>query len=167
MKEVNSMVFFWGKDDPFSNFYYTPFKHKNILFKWSEQAVMYEKAMLFGSIQVAKEILRAPTPQACKQLGRSRKIAFNQDVWDEQKETVYFNVLLSKFSNPKLKKVLLETNDKLLAEASPYDKIWGIGYAWDHPNALYPDRWKGQNLLGKVLMDVRETLKVNAEGNVE
>jgi ribA/ribD-fused uncharacterized protein len=159
MKVTDKFVFFWGKQDIYSNFYYMPFKHQGILFKWSEQAVMYRKAMLFGATKIAQQILKAQTPDECKKLGRSRQIAFSEDVWIENRENVYKEVLLDKFSTPILKKRILETVDKTLVEASPFDKIWGIGLADDHPYAEVPNKWKGLNLLGKILMEVRSELQ--------
>lgn len=158
MRETDKFVFFWGNDDIYSNFYYSPFKHQGILFKWSEQAIMYRKAKFFGADAIANQILKAQTPKQCKDLGRSRAIPFNETTWVAVRELIYKEVLLDKFSNPHLKSKLLETGDKLLVEASPFDKIWGIGLAEDHPHAENPSKWRGLNLLGKVLMVVRNNL---------
>ncbi|WP_180242469.1 NADAR family protein [Bacillus sp. AFS029533] len=158
MRETNHFVFFWKGDDIFSNFYYAPFIHQGIEFKWSEQAVMYRKAKLFGADEIALQILKAKTPKMCKDLGRSRQIPFREDVWKNARETIYKEVLVDKFSVPKLKAKLLATGDKILAEASPYDTIWGIGYAENHCYAEDPAKWIGLNLLGKVLMEVRGEL---------
>lgn len=161
MRETNEFVFFWGNNDIYSNFFFSPFKHKGIMFRWSEQAIMYRKAKLFGADKIAQQILKAQTPKACKDLGRSRQIPFNEMVWEDNKQTLYKEVLLDKFSNPSLKKKLLSTGSKTLVEASPFDKIWGIGLAEDHPHAEIPSKWRGLNLLGKVLMEVREELGVS------
>lgn len=159
MKVTNEFVFFWGKEDVFSNFYYSPFKHQGILFKWSEQAVMYRKAKLFGADKIAEQILKAQTPKACKDLGRSREIQFDELVWYENREHIYKEVLLDKFNSSKsIKEKLIQTMGKTLVEASPYDKIWGIGLSADHPHAEIPSKWKGLNLLGNVLMEVRAEL---------
>ena len=91
-------------------------------------------------------------------MGR-RQIPFGEKVWFENRERIYFEVLLDKFSNPKLKQTIIATGDKTLVEASPYDKIWGIGIDCNHPDATQPDKWKGLNLLGKVLMKVRQELE--------
>ena len=56
----------------------------------------------------------------------------------------------------------MATGDSILVEASPVDKIWGIGLAADNPDAQNPLKWKGQNMLGFALMEVRDELqKVN------
>lgn len=73
---------------------------------------------------------------------------------------IYKEVLLDKFSsNEVIKAQLIDTMDKILVEASPYDKIWGIGLADNHKDVENHSKWRGQNLLGKVLMEVREELK--------
>ena len=163
MRTTDKFVFFWGNNDIYSNFLYSPFKHNGIVFKWSEQAIMYRKAMLFGAKDVAQSIVKAQTPKACKDLGRSRKIPFDNLVWDNKKMNIFKEVLLDKFSNPKLKQQLLATGDRILVEASPFDKIWGIGLDENHPDVENPSKWKGENLLGKVLMEVRDELKQKGE----
>ena len=159
MKESNGFVLFFSYKDVFSNFYYSPFIHKGIQFKWSEQAVMYEKAMLFGAKDVATAILKAQTAKECKQLGRSRRIPFKNEIWDAEKKRIYKEVLRSKFSNPKLKAALLNTKYDKFAEASPYDKIWGIGLSGDDPNATNPAEWLGQNLLCEILTELKAEMK--------
>src|SRR5690606_14540266 len=109
MRTTDKFVFFWGNQDPYSNFYHKPFEHDNIRFDWSEQAVMYRKAMLFGAKWVAVEILKATSPMQCKSLGRSREIPFNENIWRKNRERIYKEVLLDKFSDPELKKILLDT----------------------------------------------------------
>lgn len=159
MRITDKYIFFWLDKDVFSNFYYTPFKHQGIMFKWSEQAVMYRKSKLFGADDIAKRILVAQTPKECKALGRSKSIPFDENTWIDNREIIYKEVLVDKFSVPKLQKQLLDTGDRIIVEASPYDKIWGIGLAEDHPYAEQPSKWKGLNLLGSVLMEVRKELR--------
>lgn len=66
---------------------------------------------------------------------------------------------MSKFSqNQTLKDYLLSTDDAILVEVSPYDKIWGIGMRENNPNIANPKKWNGENKLGKALMEVREKL---------
>jgi len=159
MRVTDKFVFFWMGEDVYSNFYYSPFTHKGIEFKWSEQAIMYRKAMLFGAIGVAHEIMQSDTPARCKFWGRSKDIPFNEDVWIKNREKIYKEVLRDKFTLPELKKQILATENKILVEASPTDKIWGIGLSEKHRDATDPTKWRGLNLLGKVLMEVREELR--------
>ena len=81
-------------------------------------------------------------PKECKALGRSREIPFDNDIWDQNKEKIYYEVLIDKFKLPKLKSIILSTEDKILVEASPFDKIWGIGMAHDNPSATKPEQKK-------------------------
>ena len=159
MRTTKKFVFFWGSNDIYSNFYYFPFKHQGIEFKWSEQAIMYRKANLFGAKTIADRILKAQTPKQCKALGRSNEIPFDEKIWIANREIIYGDVLFDKFSNSKLKSEILATGNKILVEASPFDKIWGIGIGENDKRAENPKQWKGLNLLGKVLMEVRTKLK--------
>ncbi len=117
---------------------------------------MYRKAKLFGADKIAEQILKAQTPKQCKDLGRSRQIPFDNDIWEKNREIIYEQVFIDKFNHDKLRLQLVNTMGKTLVEASPYDKIWGIGLSEDHPHAEDPSKWKGLNLLGKVLMVVRD-----------
>lgn len=159
MKITDEFVFFWGNDDLLSNFAYSPFVHEGISFQWSEQAIMYRKTKLFGAQKLARKVLEATSPKECKKLGRSRSLPFDEDVWNDHKESLFEEVLFDKFSVPEYRKQLLDTGDKTLVEASPYDKVWGIGLTEDHPDAENPDKWLGQNLLGIVLERVRTRLR--------
>ncbi|WP_131924194.1 NADAR family protein [Hazenella coriacea] len=159
MRETDQFIFFWGNNDIYSNFYYSPFKHQGRMFQWSEQAIMYRKAKLFGADQIAEKILMASTPKECKALGRSREIPFSESVWKEHRELVYREVLLDKFSLPSLKMQIIATREKHLVEASPFDRIWGIGMGENDPDVEDPTKWRGLNLLGKVLMEVRDLIQ--------
>jgi ribA/ribD-fused uncharacterized protein len=159
MRTTDEFVFFWGNQDIYSNFYPETFVHDEIRFDWAEQAVMYRKAMLFGAKDVAREILMATSAMQCKSLGRSRRIPFDENVWRRNRERIYREVLMDKFSLPHLKKQLLATGNRRMVEASPTDTIWGIGLHENHKDAENPTKWRGSNLLGKVLTQVRENLK--------
>lgn len=165
MRVTDDLVLFWGANDVYSNFYYFPFVHQGIRFNWSEQAVMYRKAKLFGADAIASKILKANSPKECKVLGRSRQIPFDEDIWIKNRERIYKEVLREKFSYTRTENAILSTRDRLFAEASPFDKIWGIGLAEDHPDAENPDKWRGLNLLGKVLTEIREEIKSGRGGN--
>ncbi|WP_427910030.1 NADAR family protein [Shewanella algae] len=104
-------------------------------------------------------MLLATNPGAAKAIGRE-VVGFNQEVWDERRFEIVLNANLAKFAqHTELKSFLLNTGNRILVEASPVDKVWGIGLAQDHPESEIPRRWKGLNLLGFALMEVRDRLR--------
>ena len=120
--------------------------------------MMHQKALTFGDTIIAKMILESSDPKEQKALGR-KVSGFNKDKWDDVCIGIVFKGNLAKFSqNELLKKTLLSTDDKILVEASPYDKIWGIGLAEDHPDVEDPSKWKGLNLLGWSITMVKKEL---------
>lgn len=159
---TDKYVFFWGSE--LSNWYDCKFTHKGIPFKNSEQAFMWEKAKFFNDEETAHKILITPNPSENKALGRKVK-GFDADIWSKVSYDIMFAVNFEKFNqNHDLKYILLSTDDKIIVEASPYDKIWGIGLYWDTDDCLDEANWDGLNLLGKALMDVREILWHNKYG---
>ena len=124
-----------------------------------EQFMMAEKARLFGDKEVLEQILAAAEQGKIKALGRQVR-NFDQTEWDRCKYTIVLTGNFQKFlQNPELKDFLLRTGDKILVEASPRDRIWGIGMGRNNENAGNPAAWKGKNLLGFALMEVRDELR--------
>ncbi|QFT55353.1 Swarming motility protein YbiA [Microbulbifer sp. THAF38] len=123
--------------------------------------MMYHKAKLFGDSNACKKILASPNPGEAKSIGR-QVVGFNQNMWDKKRFDIVVNANLAKFSqNIELKEFLLNTENRVLVEASPVDNIWGIGLAQDSPKAQDPNTWKGLNLLGFALMEVRDKLRLS------
>ena len=150
-------VFFWGGE--LSNWFWSKFKYKDITFDNTEQAFMWEKANVFCDKETADKILRTPNPKENKKLGR-QVTGFNTEEWIMYSYIFMVAVNYCKYSqNPELKEILLSTGDKTLVEASPVDKIWGIGIHWRDDDCLDETKWQGMNLLGKALMHVRDELK--------
>lgn len=160
-----SFFFFWGhqpsKDGSvtkscFSQWWHSPFTVDGKTYPTAEHWMMAGKATLFGDTTIEKEILAAPSPQTVKALGR-RVANFNQDTWNEHKFDIVTTGNFHKFSqHPELKEFLLATRKKVLVEASPMDRVWGIGLGENNENAHKPANWRGQNLLGYALMVVRD-----------
>ena len=158
MKTRENYTLFFNKDDVFSNWYRRDFTVKGKTFCTGEQYMMYAKAMLFGDTEIAEKVLQEPDPAAQKKLGRQVR-GFDQSTWDQRCVSIMTAGLFHKFSqNKDMAEALLKTGKTILLEASPYDKIWGIGLSADHPDATDPTKWRGKNLLGIVLTKVRARL---------
>jgi ribA/ribD-fused uncharacterized protein len=124
----------------------------------AEHWMMWRKALLFGDAEVADQVLAARTPAEAKDLGR-RVRGFDDDVWtDHRWEVVVAGSVLKFGADPVLRDYLLGTRNRVLVEASPRDRIWGIGLAADSPYAEQPGHWRGLNLLGFALMEARARL---------
>ena len=154
---MNNMIAFYGKNSPYSNFYYVEFEYKGYKVTSSEQAFMLEKALLFDESMV-KAILATTDPRAIKRLGRKVR-NFDEKKWNKVRYDIMVDILLAKFSTEPLKAQLLSTGDELMVEASPNDKIWGAGLVIGDARLNYPNYYPGQNLLGKALMEAREWLR--------
>lgn len=123
---------------------------------------MAEKAALFDDQENRAQVLRAPTPNAAKALGRKVR-GFNDKVWLQHRYDIVVRANQAKFSqNQQLNEYLLQTGSRVIVEASPVDNVWGIGLAQDSADANNPKLWKGLNLLGFALMQVREGTSIPA-----
>jgi ribA/ribD-fused uncharacterized protein len=122
----------------------------------AEQYMMYRKAILFNDNAIAEKILNSTSPSVIKALGR-KVSGFNQETWDNHKMAIVLRANILKFSTG-LKKKLINTYPMILVEASPYDKIWGIGLSITDPRVNIESCWKGQNLLGICLVNARHVL---------
>lgn len=159
---MTDLVLFYGTQGDvgcLSQWYpHAPFTHEGQHFRTAEHWMMYQKALLFGDDATARQILATHSLKAVKMLGRTVR-NFDEGRWSEHREEIVYQGNLLKFSNNKhIRDILLQTGQATLAEASPSDLIWGIGWAASDPAAFIPGHWRGQNLLGKALMRVRKTL---------
>lgn len=119
---------------------------------------MYEKACLFGDVDIAAQILAEREPGRQKALGR-RVRGFSETIWDAQKVEIVTVITRAKFGQNKgLRRKLFQTIPYLLAEASPVDTVWGIGLDAAHAAETPKKYWPGQNLLGQILTTVRDEL---------
>ncbi|MEM8603308.1 MAG: NADAR family protein [Cyanobacteria bacterium P01_H01_bin.121] len=160
-------LFFWGHQPPrdgeigkhcLSQWYTAPFELEGVQYATAEHYMMAEKARLFGDHDAEQAILKAKHPGEAKQLGRQVQ-GFNEPRWRQRRDAIVQQGNLAKFSqNPQLQTFLWQTGDRILVEASPRDRIWGIGLTADDPRAEQPSHWPGLNLLGFALMQVRQTL---------
>lgn len=124
-----------------------------------EQYMMYRKACTFGDSIIANEILATDNTGKIKALGRQVS-GFDNLVWNGLRQVIVYNGLIEKFrQNDEIRKLLLATGDSILAECAVMDKIWGIGLGMKDEDRFDMSKWKGQNLLGFALMEVRRQLQ--------
>lgn len=160
-------LFFWGhqpsKDGKigkscFSQWYESPFVIDEVVYQTAEHWMMASKARLFGDDETLAKILESSDPKTAKALGRAVK-NFDDKLWKANGRRLVTEGNLAKFEqNGDLRAFLVGTGNLVLVEASPYDRIWGIGMMADNERAKNPVTWQGQNLLGFALMDVRDKL---------
>lgn len=160
-------LFFWGhtkKSDEkigkqsLSQWFDMGFLFDGIEYKTAEHWMMAQKALLFNDKDSFEKIIGSPTPKEAKALGRKVK-NFGPDIWNVHKYQIVVTGNLHKFTqNTELFNYLKSTQDKYLLEASPVDKVWGIGVSENSEEAYNPYAWTGQNLLGFALMEVRDKL---------
>lgn len=158
-------VFFWGHrpgaavgKSCLSQWWPSPFEVDGHTFDTAEHYMMWGKAMLFGDEKTATRILAAKHPKQAKDLGRQVR-HFDQAIWEAHRYDIVVTGNTHKFGqHDDLREFLLGTGDRVLVEASPLDRIWGIGLREDDPRAADPAEWCGLNLLGFALGDVRNVL---------
>jgi ribA/ribD-fused uncharacterized protein len=167
IEQSNEFLFFWGHQ-PSQNFlvdkaclsqwWPCSFTNEGKFYNSAEQWMMAEKARLFSDQERLELIMNSNDPKKIKEIGRNIKF-FDESVWDHRKYDAVFEGNLLKFKqNEELKSFLISTGNSVLAEASPHDRIWGIGMSQDEAKGRTPLEWKGQNLLGFALMEVRKEL---------
>lgn len=144
----------------FSNWYPSEFEYAGIKYANVEQFMMYQKMMTFNQLKIADRIHATADPGECKNLGRTKIDNWNGELWDKISYTVVKRGIKAKFiQNPKLRRILLDTGDMLLAECSEKDTKWGIGISIDNDDRFDVSKWKGKNYLGRILMEVRDELR--------
>jgi ribA/ribD-fused uncharacterized protein len=162
---------FWGHQPPpgggagkgcLSQWWPSAFTVDGELYASAEHFMMAAKALLFGDAQTAERIRAAPHPRRAKDLGREVR-GFDEQRWAERRFDLVVAGNLAKFGqHAELRDFLVGTGRRVLVEASPYDKVWGIGLAADHEHCTSPEHWPGLNLLGFALMEVRQRLRAPA-----
>ena len=154
-------MFFWKPDGEFgslSNWSNHQIKEGDLVFPTTEHYLMYHKALLMDDQKTAKLVLGSRTPLEAKRLGRQVK-PWDEELWCRERGNVMLKGLTLKANqHSEVKRLLLGTNGQILAEASPYDKVWGIGLDEKNPKASQRSQWRGENLLGKSWMAVRGIL---------
>ncbi|MFI6098283.1 NADAR family protein [Lentzea sp. NPDC051213] len=160
-------LFFWGHQPErdgsigkgcLSQWWPCTFVVDGVSFASAEHYMMWRKALLFSDTEVAARVLAASSPGEAKALGREVS-GFSDPEWTAARLEIVVEGNLAKFGqDPALRSYLLGTGSRVLVEASPQDRVWGIGLVASDPRAADPASWLGLNLLGEALMQVRSRL---------
>jgi ribA/ribD-fused uncharacterized protein len=157
IRETDRFVLFWGGWP--SQWHKARFVVNGVEYNCCEQYMMAEKAAVFGDEDARAQILATRDPRKQKAFGRKVR-GFDENVWNSVCRGIVYVGNLARFSQDgTMRKALLATSTKTIVEASPMDRIWGIGIAQDDERALDPAKWQGTNWLGVALMQVRDTLR--------
>jgi ribA/ribD-fused uncharacterized protein len=174
-REVNAgkrfkYLYFWGHRPPkdggvssscFSQWYATPFVAEGTHYPSAEHYMMASKARLFNDSVALARVLAATSPSTAKAAGRA-VMGFNEEIWTKRRFDIVCEANFAKFSQSTvLREFLLSTNHRVLVEASPVDRIWGIGLSASDSGVDNPNLWNGLNLLGFALMHVRAQMRLD------
>ncbi|MGY5127941.1 NADAR family protein [Streptomyces nigrescens] len=164
-------VYFWGHSPRrdgslgascFSQWWPAPFTVDGVRYATAEHWMMAGKARLFHDAEAERRAIAAVHPKQAKDAGR-RVRGFDEETWQRHRFDLVVEGSVQKFGqDAALREYLLGTNSRVLVEASPLDRIWGIGLAADDERAADPARWRGLNLLGFALMAARQRLREEA-----
>jgi ribA/ribD-fused uncharacterized protein len=167
-EEQLKFLFFWGHrksqdgmvtNSCFSQWYESPFEIDGIIYKTTEHWMMAQKALLFDNFDIYEQIIQADKPGKAKKLGRM-VTNFDEVIWKEHRSEIVKIGNIHKFNQHQVfGTYLLNTQSRILVEASPVDTIWGIGLSKDSQDAKNVPAWRGLNLLGFALMEARDFLQ--------
>lgn len=158
MASRNGYFLFWGTWP--SNWTRSPFAIEGKTYTCVEQYMMAEKARLFMDPHTWAKIMATPEPDDQKRYGREVK-NYDDATWAAARYAVVLKGTLEKYrQNPALKALLLDTGNDIFVEASPDDRIWGIGMRAAHPDATDETKWRGLNLLGKAITEARGIIRL-------
>lgn len=141
-----------------SQWFEVAFDLDGVRYASAEHAMMAGKARLFGDDEALAKVVVAASPGEAKALGREVR-GYVDTVWEAHRSEIVAAANVAKFGqHAALRDYVVGTGDRVLVEASPQDRIWGIGMGRDHPDVERPSRWLGLNLLGFALMEARARL---------
>ncbi|MGW7089523.1 NADAR family protein [Streptomyces sp. NPDC054871] len=142
-----------------SQWWPSPFTVDGVEYATAEHWMMAAKARLFSDAEAERAVLASRTPAEAKKAGRLVR-GFDEAIWERERFGIVVEGSVRKFaSTPALSSFLVGTGSRVLVEASPMDRVWGIGLAADDERAHAPERWRGPNLLGFALMEARDRLR--------
>ncbi|MEV7245463.1 NADAR family protein [Streptomyces sp. NPDC093248] len=145
-----------------SQWWPSPFVVEGVHYATAEHWMMARKARLFGDAEAERRVLAAEHPAEAKKAGRLVR-GFDEAIWERERFRIVVEGSAHKFAAHAGPAAFLRgTGDRVLVEASPVDRVWGIGLAAGDEAASDPERWRGPNLLGFALMEARDRLAASA-----
>ncbi|MGO4529514.1 NADAR family protein [Paenibacillus sp. 2TAF8] len=155
---MEKFTFFWRTASPFSQWFLADFTVNGVQYTSAEQYMMHQKALLFNDQNNADKIMKTRSASVQKKLGR-QVAGFNQTIWESECQRIVYEGNRAKFTqNEDLLAALLATRGTTLVEASPDDRIWGVGLAEEDPRIRNRKTWRGTNWLGEILTRLREEI---------
>lgn len=155
---MEKFTFFWRTASPFSQWFLADFTVNGVQYTSAEQYMMHQKALLFNDQNNADKIMKTRSASVQKKLGR-QVAGFNQTIWESECQRIVYEGNRAKFTqNEDLLAALLATRGTTLVEASPDDRIWGVGLAEEDPRIHNRKTWRGTNWLGEILTRLREEI---------
>lgn len=150
--------FFWKHR--LSQWHKCDFVIEGMRYNCAEQYMMAGKAKLFNDLRAHGWIMGSTDPHVHQKVGREVQ-NFDLQIWNLNARDIVYKGNLARFTQvADQKELLLSTGEKTLVEASPYDRIWGIGLAATDPRAQDKKTWRGSNWLGEVLTRVRNDIRI-------
>ena len=144
----------------FSNWYHAEFDYGRTHFLNTEQYMMFQKVLMFKKYDLADQILKSDNPEECKKIAGQKFPEFKSDIWEKTCKTIVKRGVKAKFvQNKDILDILLSTGNAILAECSSKDNKWGIGIDLSDSSKDVVADWKGSNLLGRILMEVRDEFR--------
>jgi ribA/ribD-fused uncharacterized protein len=160
---MEKFTFFWRTESPFSQWHPADFTVNGVHYTSAEQYMMHQKALLFGDQTIADKILKASSASVQKKLGR-QVAGFDRTLWEAECQRIVYEGNWAKFTqNEELLTALRATRGTTLVEASPDDRIWGVGLAEEDRRIRNRRTWRGTNWLGEILTRLREDIGCDSD----
>lgn len=160
IKDIHNGRYFFFYKSKLSNFNISPFNIYGRQFQCGQQALHWKKSMFFDDVETAELIYNnGLNPRQCLRLGRTVK-NYNDQAWSSVRQSIMYQISLARFLQVQsVRNQLLQTGDKILVQASPIDFKYGIGIDIQTAKKTPDSEWKGDNMLGRVLTDVKNEIR--------
>ena len=156
----NKRMLFFNKDSAFSNFYpCTIIAFDGERFNCAEQYYQAQKCKFAGDYHTLQFVKQATNGREAKAATKHLRRQLTSE-WDYTKANVLYDIVFLKFTqNADLSQRLINTDDCFMVEANPSDLYFGSGLAIEDSRNNDPTFYRGQNVMGQILEQVRDRLR--------